>query len=42
MLMAAAIFALIHPLLPFLFGNKSSQIILKLRGEMAAPMLFDE
>ena len=42
MLMAAAISALIHAVLPFLFGRKSSQIILKLRGEMAAPMLFDE
>jgi len=41
MLMAAAIPALIHAVLPFLFGSKSSLIILKLHGEMAARMLFD-
>tara|TARA_B100000795_G_C22685926_1_gene393661 strand:- start:74 stop:202 length:129 start_codon:yes stop_codon:yes gene_type:complete len=41
MLMAAAISALIHAVLSFLFGRKSSSIILKLHGEMAARMLFD-
>jgi|TARA_B110000967_G_scaffold181705_1_gene199061 hypothetical protein len=41
MLMAAAIPALIRAVLPFLFGSKSSLIILKLHGEMAARMLFD-
>ena len=33
MLIAAAIFALILALLPFLFGNKSSQIILSCMGK---------
>ena len=41
MLVAAAISALIHAVLPFLFGSKSSLIILKLYGEMAPRMLFD-
>ena len=41
MLLAAAICALIHAILPFLFEKTSSQIILKLYTKMTARKLFD-
>ena len=41
MLLTAAICALIHAVLPFLFESTSSRIILKLHGKMAARKLFE-
>tara|TARA_B110000027_G_C16103393_1_gene294130 strand:- start:1905 stop:2033 length:129 start_codon:yes stop_codon:yes gene_type:complete len=41
MLLTAAICALIHAVLPFLFESTSSRIILKLHGKMAAWKLFE-
>ena len=41
MLLTAAICALIHAILPFLFEKTSSQIILKLYTKMTARKLFD-
>ena len=40
MLLTAAICALIHAVLPFLFESTSSRIILKLHGKMTARKLF--
>ena len=41
MLLTAAVCALVHAILPFLFENTASRIIYALHGEMAARMLFD-
>jgi hypothetical protein len=41
MLLAAAICALIHAILPFLFEKTASQIISKLYRKMSARKLFD-
>ena len=40
MLLTAAIYMLIHTILPFLFESTSSRIILKLHGKMTARKLF--
>ena len=41
MLLAAAICALIHAVLPFLFENMSSRIILNLHAKMTSRKLFE-